>query len=198
MKVSELRAIVFYGDITGFTGWSRRVRRAQVCDLLSTTYEIYSQWQNETGYWVKKASDGLIAVRELAAANDRNNIIAALRAGYDLTLRVNEYLSSLQYPRPPLFRWRGTLGDVWRLEESSGNVDYGGYQMDFGRRCLDIEKMEMFLITEFVFDSIGRRGCPHISIERINTEVPFLPGIEPEDQRNFYRYGFKNKARRRK
>lgn len=191
MEISEPRAIIFYADITGFTTWGRRVRQHQVRDLLRDTYAIYDHWSAQTGFWMKKESDGFIAVRDLKDTNDRGTIIRSLRDAYNIGIEVNQYLCKLPFPRPPLFRVRGVLGDVWKLIEDSGRIDYGGYQMNFGKRMIDLLKETvMIMVSEGTFDSLGRRGCHHLIIERVDTGPVNLVGVESIDQQNFYTYRF--------
>ncbi len=193
MILSEPRAIIFWGDISGFTTWSSRVRRTAVRALLFDTYLIYRRWAAKHGFWIKMQGDGLIAVRELLPANDRNKIIASLHDSWHLVNLVNSYLAGMTYPRPPMFRIRAVLGDLWKIREAQSTIDYVGYQMDFGFRIQDVCKEDRCVMSEAVFDGLGRRGCPHLKIARIETGDLNLAGVYPEDQRNFYRYDFKGR-----
>lgn len=189
MKISEPRAIIFYGDITGFTSWSRRVRRETVRGLLQTTYEIYKRWTDANGLWLKTLGDGFVAVRELPAQNHRETILDLLCKGDTLSRTVNAHIEALPFPRPGLFRMRAPLGDVWKFVMEDNYVEYSGYQMDFGRRLLDFEKGIRYVITEATFEAIQRRGGARAAIKRIELAGPIqLPGIQEEDQRNFFKF----------
>lgn len=193
MEVTATRALIFYGDITGFTTWSRRVRRERVGDLLRETYGIYDRWEAKTGYWTKKQADGLIGAIDLQPKNDQEKIIRALRWIYELSAEVNRYLEAQVYPRTKLFRVRQVIGDAWRLDKlGKGSRDYAGDPMDFGRRLLDVAKEERIIVSEGIFDGVGR-SCRHIAWRELNLGELNLLGVHPDDQKRFWSYRFKTK-----
>lgn len=199
MKISEPRALIFYGDITAFTSWSRRVRRESVRALLQETYKIYKRWADANGLWLKTLGDGFVAVRELPPKNHRQTILDLLHKGNTLSLDVNAHISSIPFPRPDHFRLRVPLGDVWKFVMEDNYVEYAGYQMDFGRRLLDLEKSIRYILTEATYDAIGRRSDKRAVIKRIELPAPTtFAGIQEEDQRNFFRFESRTRTRRKK
>lgn len=193
LDVAPVRTLVFYGDITGFSTWGRRVSRERVRDLISETYAIYGRWEHRYKYWVKKNADGMIAAGTLMMQNDRDKITRMLRAVDELSDEVNQYLRGLVYPRPGLFRIRGVLGDAWKFTDIDGSVDFAGDPMDFGRRLLDIAKHERIIISEGVFDGLGGKACRHIRLKEIKLGALNLIGVHPEEQQRFWTYTFKGK-----
>ncbi len=198
MTTDEIRAIIFYGDITGFTSWSRRVRKEQVRELIETTYRIYKHWANYNGFWIKTLGDGFVSVCELAPTNDRKKILRMLRVAAILIGEINGYLEKLPFPRPGGFRLRVPIGDVWKFTDDHGEIDYIGYQMDFGRRMLDIEKTVLCIITEATYDAIGRRGNKKTIIKKMEMAIVELSGVLLDDRRNFYQLDYKGDDRRKK
>jgi class 3 adenylate cyclase len=188
MEVVATRALIFYVDVTGFSSWSRRVRRERVRDLISDTYSMYDRWARRHACWMKKQADGMIAAWDLSNKGDRTKIIHALHAIGDLSIELNRYLHALVYPRPVNGRIRGVVGEAWRFDNGHGWRDYAGDPMDFGRRLCDVAKEELIILSDGIYDGIGGRLARGIRLRELSLGDLNLIGVHPEDQKRFWTF----------
>jgi len=159
MDEKQIRAIVVFGDITGFGGFMQRITHPE------TEFKPFIKWfdsligsfERETGYFLKRLGDGFMCVVELSSHNQSKQAISLIDSTWDLVSKINRSIARMPSPRPDGFRSRMVCGYVWRTERDDNREDYLGYHVNLAAKLIKQDREHIFVCHESVKELLTKK-----------------------------------------
>lgn len=152
-----MRALVAFGDITGFGRYAKSASRDPgefqfFIKRLYYEFLLTRESRNDYGDYFKLLGDGVM----LLTTNFENqkSIPEFLVDVIALTKRVNDTIRSMHYPKPTGFRMRLAMGHVHHVR-IDGTHDYVGYPINMAFRMLNVASTIPIIAHESVKDEAG-------------------------------------------
>jgi len=191
-KIKTVNAIVVFGDISGFTNWTRRsVNQAEsIKKLLDNFSLLISRLVKNSGYWAKMMGDGVMLVKEVnhVSPDKVADILLEVQA---FCLKVRFLISTLTYPRPQGFRCRVVAGPVikWFSENDKCQgafVEYVGYTCNLCSRLLYVYRDESCVAHESIKELM--KDSERIEFLHLPKPEHIPSGIDIEDALELYSF----------
>lgn len=98
LKFDSVKAIYFFGDIRGYSTWSKK-NQPEVDKLISIYYSLALEtFNNNKGRIIKFAGDGFLGVSEYIDNEDNQSFLSSLEYVIQKTIEFNKkFLSSMFY-----------------------------------------------------------------------------------------------------
>lgn len=192
--------IVAYGDITGYTPWSRSALNAtEVRDSFMAKFEEELAWfVLSSDFKVKYIGDGFMVLRELKERGHRMyDALRFLFGIHKLTLRIQELIEQSEFPRPKGFRVRFVAGIVTKNMMPDPNnkekkvEEYWGSVIDLSQKLLKVAPSVTFICHGSVVDLIGKR-FDKLVFKKLRRLKILSKSFDPEDVKDLWTFEFKN------
>lgn len=153
MKDERLvRAIVVFGDIRGFRGYMRRISHppTQFRPFWKDWDELVNEFEDRTGYFVKRLGDGFMAVEELEEGQEILPVIELLNNALEIAKKATALINKKPSPRPDGFRIRAVCDYVFKVPSRQFRYDYVGDKVNFTETIMRHFKEKLFICHESV------------------------------------------------
>ena len=152
MRADRRRALIIYGDITGFATWARRTMPSDFLPLMQSVYDIFQTLRCDPDLFVKFFGDGFMVVRELDCPRENEVIVGVFKKVLHVARRIERAIQATDFPRPSGFRVRAVIGPCWRIDygDNYSERDYLGYFVNFCSRLLGIAREIKLLVSDSV------------------------------------------------
>lgn len=178
----QVRCIVIFGDIRGFSVWEQSVTRpdTEFLPLLNTFETLLKDFEKKTGNFTKNMGDGYMQIIELKDLNhkDSENIaIKALLSTMDFCTKINKMIKAKPWPRPDGFRVRFTSGHIWK---KNGKVtDYVGRYVNMAHKLLRIHAEKTPVCHQSFLELIGeeRISSEKLEVARLKADRRIPDGL---------------------
>lgn len=187
-KEQDVRIIVAFADITGFSAFTRQSHRNEFRRFMH-------RWDNRliafsAEHWLKDLADGLMTVERLGGVGGgkgSSKAIQFLEDLWDLQQQVKADIERTQYPRPSGFRVCVTAGWAWEWPKR-GWKDYLGRPVNNCAKMLRMKSAD-FLAHGSVKDLISKRLADKagIAFDPI-LRIPEIPGTPDEEIKDVYKF----------
>lgn len=191
-KVHEAQAIVIFGDISGFTNWTRRNphHNQSIKKLLDDFSQLVVGLCKQRGYWAKLMGDGVMLIKEVGHM-DPKDVGSILKEIQQFCLNVRYLIASLPYPRPQGFRCRIVAGPVikWHVKGErceSSFTEYVGYVCNLCSRLLYVYRDESCIAHESVKELMKDNDA--IEFKHLPKPEHTPSGIDVEDTLELYTF----------
>lgn len=156
MDEKQIRAIVVFGDIIGFGSFTQRITHAdsEFRPFIRQFDGVIDEFEERTGYFVKRLGDGFMCVVELASLHPERQAMAVIDAIWILVRQLNTIITTKETPRPEGFRARVVCGYVWKTIRRNNREDYLGYHVNLSEKTLHTNKQVEFICHESVKELI--------------------------------------------
>jgi len=189
--------VVAYGDIVGYTSWSK-----QVLNPAESRESFMTKFYDELGWFVlssdfrvKYLGDGFMILRELPQKGRRiYDCLRFLFGIHKLTTRIKDLIKESDFP-PKGFRIRVVAGAASKTYMPDPNAhdrqieEYSSPAINLSAKLLHVEPQNMFICHGSVVSLIGH-GFPGVKFKRLkNLNIdPHI--IDIEDANNLWTFSF--------
>lgn len=162
----QVKAIVVFGDIRGFSVWEQSVTRPEIefKPLMNCFDAMVDEFEAKTGYFTKNLGDGYMQIVELQA--DTHDCIPALRVLKEtvkFATSVQTVIRKSPWPRPDGFRVRVSSGHVWKKQ--GNKTDYVGRHVNLAHKLLRVSPQTEFLAHQSFLELMARRQTHEIGVK---------------------------------
>lgn len=182
------KVIVAFGDILGFTAWTRRASNApEDCELLiQKIYEEFAALQSEMKCHFKLLGDGFMVLRELRQEKSCRVIGQFLRELYLVAERIDRIVKDHPPPRPDGFRVRVAIGRVFM----PARKEYAGYPINLAQRLLEVSPHVLCICHESVGPALIEKKAHGIRVERMAVPKETPRGVDSDDLKGLWSFQF--------
>lgn len=188
----QIKAMIIFVDIRGFGSFIRRVNYpvTEFLPFWRNWKEAIDKFQDETGYFVKRLGDGLMAVKEMPDRNQSQVAADVIIKTWELANKLDKLISQKYTPRPDGIRIRETIGYVWKVLCRQYGWDYIGDKVNLTEKMVHRYEDELFVCDESVpemFSKHQKREHGFKFTKLINSGNA-LDGIYQKDMSNLYSF----------
>lgn len=168
----QVRAIIVFGDIRGFSVWEQSVTRPEIefKPLMNRWDAMVDRFEADTGFYTKNLGDGYMQVIELspnghACAQAMNTFKKTM----DLSMRVQRLIRNSPWPRPAGFRVRVSAGHVWKKQ--GNKTDYVGRHVNLTHKLLRVSPEDEFVAHQSFVELMSRKQADQIGAKFLKLEA---------------------------
>ncbi len=149
-RTDEIRIVVAFGDIRGFTDTCERVTspKLEIAPFFDKFDAIIAKYAKATGFTFDDTGDGFMCIVELGAGHNCEKAIRLLGAVWRLIYEVNRAIFEMQPPKFRGFRVRVAAGYILRKVKRDGQIVYRGKPINLAHNTLEIAKDELVVAHE--------------------------------------------------
>lgn len=182
------KVIIAFGDIRGFTAFTRRAAPEEKIDLLRFVYSDFQRLVDPNKYFVKYDGDGIMILKELDQATKNTEIHDFLIKVYGLGVKVRKSIDN-SYPRPDGFLVRVAMGMSFKMMvknpyggKPSKVPEYVDYPVNLAKRLHEVYRTEHTAICTGNIGQIIKNSPDSGIIAGILDKPEIVPhGIDVED-----------------
>lgn len=195
--------IVAYGDLIGYTEWSKQILdiNAKIWpaeareSFMERFYEELGWFVLSSDFKVKYLGDGFMILRELGDRGKR--VYDALRFLFGiqkLTIRINELIAESDFS-PQGFRVRVVVGMANKTmlpdpnNKGKYSEEYSSPAIDLSERLLHIEKDWPLICHKSVVSLIGNK-FKNVIFGKLKNVSYDPKRVDPEDAKDLWSFGF--------
>lgn len=184
VKPIRKHVLVAFGDITGFSSWSRRTEDdyKHFLALMKPMTKLYSL-MNDSESFVKKNADECMIVMEFKKYNASSVVVSFLEKILSLSDGANKIIAGIRHPRPFGFRVRGISGISWWWIDDNGEEDFYGKTLNTAKKMMQIMKDTDIIVHEGIIEMIPESSFIKNGYVKNKLAVPKIEtnGIDNED-----------------
>lgn len=154
----QVRAIVVFGDIRGFSVWEQSVTRPEIefKPLMNRFDAMVDQHEVATGYFTKNLGDGYMQIIELPASGHVCfTAIRVLQQTVEFSLKAQRLITKSPWPRPEGFRVRFSSGHIWKKD--GNKKDYVGRHVNLTHKLLRVTPEAEFVAHQSFIELMSRK-----------------------------------------
>lgn len=174
-KTEEVRIVVAFGDIWGFSDTSERVTSAtkELVPFFNRFDAIIAKAERKTGFLFNDTGDGFMCLIDLLPGHNCDRALHLLNTLWKLIEDIHDAMEAMPPPRFLGFRVRIAAGYVLRKRHNDGKTTYRGKPINLAHNLLEISKQSWMIGHEsfkalMTMDQIGKAGF---------VAVPLLPPL---------------------
>lgn len=166
----QVRAIIVFGDIRGFSVWEQSVTRPEIefQPLMNRFDAMVDEFEAKTGYFTKNLGDGYMQVIELPSGHACATALRVLYRTVVFATKVSQTIKRSPWPRPEGFRVRFAAGHVWKKD---GNKrDYVGRHINLTHKLLRVAPETEFLAHQSFTELMSKKQTDEAGVKFLKTE----------------------------
>lgn len=167
----QVRAIIVFGDIRGFSVWEQSVTRPEIefKPLMNRFDAMVDQHETSTGWFTKNLGDGYMQIIELPSGHACKTALHVLRYTADFATKVSNTIRRSPWPRPDGFRVRFAAGHIWKKD---GNKrDYVGRHVNLTHKLLRVSPENEFLAHQSFVELMTKKQADGIGAKFLKAET---------------------------
>lgn len=152
----QVRAIIVFGDIRGFSTWEQKAANPDVefKPLMNRFDAMVDKLETATGWFTKNLGDGYMQVVELPAGHSCGLAAKLMEAHWQFGAAMTTMFKKSPWPRPDGFRIRVASGHIWKKEGSKH--DYVGRYCNMTHKLLRVSPDKFFLCHQSFVELMTR------------------------------------------
>lgn len=149
-RTEEIRIVVAFGDIRGFTETCERVTspKLEIAPFFDKFDATIAKYARATGFTFDDTGDGFMCIVELGPGHNCEKAVRLLGAIWRLIYEVNRAIYEMQPPKFRGFRVRVAAGYVLRKVKRDGKIVHRGKSINLAHNTLEIAKDELVVAHE--------------------------------------------------
>lgn len=167
----QVRAIIVFGDIRGFSIWEQGVTRPDIefKPLMNKFDLMVDEFEAKTGHFTKNLGDGYMQVLEIPASGHVcNEAVKNLLDTVAFATKIQKMIKTSVWPRPAGFRVRWTSGHVWKKD---GNKrDYVGRHINLAHKLLNVAPETEFLAHQSFVELMSKKQSESVGAKFIKVD----------------------------
>ncbi len=201
MNIERKRVLVGFGDVRGFTVFTRRAMNSpeeknKFIQMIYTEFEKMA-WIPE--YHIKYTGDGVMILQELEMGPSTpmaQKVLDFLKHIYVMGKEVNSLIQA-SYPRPEGFRVRVACGTAFKLLVAEGGggrrkriPEYVDYPISLADRLLEVYATEHLAICHESVAEMLNHKKNGIKLLKLDPPKVCPHGIDEEDLKGLWSFSF--------
>lgn len=178
------RILVAFGDISGFSNWSRRTEDdgEHFLRLMRPLGLVFSAVRDDKTT-VKKYADGLMMVIEIEHGKEEQAALKMLHKCVTVLKHTDRIIRNLHHPKPTGFRIRLIAGPAWKWMDPGEEWDYYSKTVNTAKNLLGIAKSIPFIAHATFLELIHPKALKRIGINvtPLAPQESVLDNLDKED-----------------
>jgi class 3 adenylate cyclase len=143
---AQVRAIIVFGDIRGFSVWEQSVTRPEeeFKPLMNQFDQLVAELRVATGYFTKNLGDGFMQVVEVPSKGHAcKEAMRVMKFHREFSGSICRLIDRSPWPRPDGFRVRFAAGHIWKKD--GDEKDYVGRHVNMTHKLLRVAPDQRFV-----------------------------------------------------
>lgn len=153
----QVRAIIVFGDIRGFSVWEQAVTRPdeEFQPLMNRFDQMVAELRVNTGCFTKNLGDGFMQIIELPSKGHAcHTALRVLKVHTKFGFAVQRMIDGSPWPRPEGFRVRFSAGHIWKKD--GDETDYVGRHVNMTHKLLRVAPGMKFVAHQSFIELVSR------------------------------------------